>query len=113
MNKVTIIANNGKTKTFKTKGNFDVPFNALAPKIKSYYFKKKDLDFINEKLNKMGCTAYNARVFVLGGHFTQIIQNKMDGRSTTAKILPYFHWDDAYQFMMDNATQEDINNYLK
>lgn len=113
MNKVTIIASNGKTKVYKTKGNFDVPFNALAPTIKStYFFKQKDLDYINTKLNKMGCTAYNARIFVIGGRNAQIISSKMDGRSNLAKVLPYFHWDDAYQFMMDNSTQDDISAWL-
>lgn len=113
MNKVTIIASNGKTKVYKTKSNFNIPFNALAPTIKStYFFKQKDLDYINTNLTKMGCTAYDARIFVIGGRNAQIISTKMDGRCGLAKVLSYFHWDDAYQFMMDNATQNDISEWL-
>lgn len=114
MNKVTIIASNGKKKVYKTKGNFDVPFTALAPTIKStYFFKQKDLDFINNNLTKMGCTAYDAKLFVIGGRETQITSTRLDGRNTYTKTLPYFHWDDAYQFMMDNATLCEIVMWLK
>lgn len=104
MNKVTIVANNGNKKVYKTKGNFNLPFNSLAPTIKStYYFKQKDLDYINNNLIKMGCTAYDAKLFVIGGKETQITSTPIDGRRTYAKTLTYFNWDDAYQFMMDNA----------
>lgn len=114
MNKVTIIASNGNKKVYKTKGNFDVPFTALAPTIKStYFFKQKDLDYINNNLTKMGCTAYDARVFVIGGREAQITSTRLDGRTEYAKTLPYFHWDDAYQFMMDNATSYEIGEWLK
>lgn len=113
MNKVTIIASNGCKKVFKTKGDFDVLFTALAPSIKSaYFFKQKDLDYINNSLTKIGCTAYDARVFVIGGRRTQITSTRLDGRSKKAKTLPYFHWDYAYQFMMDNSTQNDVCDWL-
>lgn len=114
MNKVTIVASNGHKKVFKTKGNFDVPFTTLAQSIKSnYFFKRKDLDYINNNLVKLGCTAYDARVFVIGGRATQITSAHADGRNAYVKTLPYFHWDDAYQFMMDNATQDDVSNWLE
>lgn len=115
MLKVTIIASNGKIKLCKTRGNFDVPFNALAPSIKesTYYFKQRDLDFIKKELIKKGITAYDTKQFVIGGKNAVVYSEPMDGRTTLAKILPYIHWDDVYQFMMDNATQEDINEWLK
>lgn len=115
MNKVIITAANGKTKLYKTKGNFDVPFNTLAPSIKesTYYFKQTDLDFINNTLIPKGLTAKDAKVFVIGGKDTQIYSVPMDGRSKLSKALPYFHWDDAYQFMMDNSTQENVTEWLK
>lgn len=114
MNKVTIIANNGNKKVYKTKSNFDVPFNSLAPSIKStYFFKQKDLNYINNNLTKMGCTAYDAKIFVIGGRNTQITATQIDRRNAHAKTLPYFHWDDAYQFMMDNATTREIDAWLK
>lgn len=115
MVKVTIIASNGKAKTYKTRGNFDVPFNALAPSIKksTYYFKQKDLDFINKELIKKGITAYDAKQFVIGGKNAVVYSTPMDGRTKLAKTLHYLHWDGVYQFMMDNATQEDINEWLK
>lgn len=112
--KVTITASNGKTKTWKTKGNFDDPFSTLAPSIKSnYFFKQKDLDYINKELVPMGCSAYDARVFIIGGRNSQITPSKIDGRSNLAKTLPYFNWYNAYQFIMDNATQKDITEWLE
>lgn len=112
--KVVVTASNGKTKTWKTKGNFDVPFNSLAPSIKSnYFFKQRDLDFINKELVPMGCSAYDARIFIIGGRNSQITSTKIDGRSNLGKTLPFFHWDNTYQFIMDNATQEDVNEWLK
>lgn len=112
--KVVITASNGKTKMWKTKGNFDEPFNSLAPSVKSnYFFKQKDLEYINKELVPMGCSAHDARIFVIGGRNSQINSTKMDGRSNLAKVLPYFNWSDAYQFIMDNATQEDITEWLK
>lgn len=112
--KVIVTASNGKTKVYKTKGNFDNLFNSLAPSIKSnYFFKQKDLAYINDELVPMGATAYDARVFVIGGQNSQITSTPMDGRSNLARVLPYFHWDDAYQFIMDNATQEDVNGWLQ
>lgn len=115
MVKVVVTASNGKTKVYKTKGNFDVPFNALAPSIKdsTYFFKKNDLEFIHNTLVPKGCTAYDAKLFVIGGKNAQVNTFKMDGRSGLAKTLPYLHWDDVYQFMMDNATQTDVNEWLK
>lgn len=112
--KVTITASNGKTKVYKTKGNFNVLFNSLAPSIKSnYFFKQRDLAYINDELVPIGATAYDTRVFVIGGKNSQITSIPMDGRSNVARVLPYFHWDDAYQFIMDNATQEDVNEWLQ
>ena len=112
--KVVITASNGKTKLYKTKGNFDVPFNSLAPSIKSnYFFKQRDLEYINKELIPMGCSANDARIFVIGGRNSRINSTKIDGRSNLAKTLPYFHWDDAYQFIMDNATQEDTTEWLR
>lgn len=112
--KVVITASNGKTKMWKTKGNFDEPFNSLAPSVKSnYFFKQKDLEYINKELVPMGCSAYDARIFVIGGKNSQINSTKMDGRSNLGKVLPYFNWSDAYQFIMDNATQEDITEWLR
>lgn len=115
MVKVIVVASNGKTKLYKTRGNFDVLFNALAPSIKesTYYFKQKDLDFIKKELIKKGITAYDAKTFVLGGRNSVVYSVPMDGRTKLAKTLPYLHWDGVYQFMMDNATQEDINEWLK
>lgn len=114
MNKITLCANNGNKKVYKTKGNFDVPFNALAPSIKNtYFFKQKDLDYINDNLVKMGCTAYDAKIYVIGGRESSITSSKVDGRDKYIKTLPYFHWDDAYQFMMDNATPCEVGAWLK
>lgn len=115
MVKVIVTAANGKTKLYKTKGNFDVPFNALAPSIKNstYYFKKNDLEFINKELVPKGCTAYDARVFVIGGKNSNISSVPMDGRTKIAKTLPYLHWDDVYNFLMDNSTQNDVNEWLR
>jgi hypothetical protein len=110
MNKVTIIAENGNTKTYKTKGNFDVPFSALAPSIKTtYFFTQRDLDYINNKLNKLGCTTYDARIFVIGGRNSQFISNKVDARKADIKTLPYLHWDNVYQFLIDNAILKNIS----
>lgn len=112
--KVVITASNGKSKMFKTKGNFDVPFNSLASSVKSnYFFKQKDLEYINCELVPIGASAYDARIFVIGGRNSQIISTPMDGRSNLGRVLPYFNWSDAYQFIMDNATQEDINEWLR
>lgn len=114
MVKVIVTASNGKTKLYKTKGNFDVPFNALAPSIKcAYFFKKKDLEFIENTLVPKGCTAYDAKLFVIGGKNSSVYSVPMDGRTKLAKTLPYLHWDDVYQFMMDNATPTDVNEWLK
>jgi hypothetical protein len=114
MNKVTIIASNGIKKVFKAKGAFDVLFTALAPTIRStYFFKQKDLDYINNNLTKICFTAYDARVFVIGGRNAQITSLRFDGRTKESKTLPYFHWDYAYQFMMDNATAEDVSDWLR
>lgn len=110
MNKITIFAANGKVKSYKTKGNFDVRFNALAPSIRSnYFFKQADLDYINNELVPLGISAYEARIFVIGGKDSSFGVEEIDGRNKTIKKLPYFHWDDAYQFIMDNATQNDVN----
>lgn len=112
--KVVITASNGKTKMFKTRGNFDTPFNSLAPSVKSnYFFKQKDLEYINSELVPMGASTYDARIFVIGGRNSQIISTPMDGRSNLGKVLPYFNWSDAYQFIMDNATQEDVSEWLR
>lgn len=114
MNKVTIFAANGKTKAYKTKGNFDVRFIALEPSIRSsYFFKQNDLDFINNELVPLGISAYEARTFVIGGKNSSFGVEKIDGRNKSVRTLPYFHWDDAYQFIMDNATQNDVNQWLR
>lgn len=115
MVKVIVTASNGKTKLYKTKGNFDVPFNALAPSIKdsTYFFRKKDLEFIENTLVPKGCTAYDAKQFVIGGKNSSVYSVPMDGRTKLAKTLPYLQWDDVYQFMMDNATPTDVNEWLK
>lgn len=60
----------------------------------------------------MGASAYDARIFVIGGRNSQIISTPMDGRSNLGRVLSYFNWSDAYQFIMDNATQEDISEWL-
>ena len=113
MYKVVITASNGKTKMFKTRGNFDIHFNSLAPSVKSNYFsKQKDLEYINSELVPMGASAYDARIFVIGGRNSQIISTPMDGRSNLGRVLSYFNWSDAYQFIMDNATQEDVSEWL-
>lgn len=114
MNKVTIIAANGKTKAYKTKGNFDVRFNVLAPSIRSsYFFKQTDLDFINNELVPLGISAYEARIFVIGGKNSTFGVEEIDGRNKSLRTLPYLHWDDAYQFIMDNSTQGDVNQWLR
>lgn len=115
MIRVIVTASNGKTKSYKTNGYFDVPFNALAPSIKgsTYFFKKKDLEYIHSTLVPKGCTACDAKQFIIGGKNTQIYYVPIDRRKKLAKVLPYLHWDNVYQFMMDNATQTDVNEWLE
>lgn len=114
MVKVVVTASNGNTMEYKTKGNFDIPFNALAQSIKdsTYFFSKKNLDYIKTNLVPIGVTAYDARIFIIGGRNSQVITTKVDGRNKAIKTLPYLHWDDVYQFIMDNSTQEDIKDYF-
>lgn len=111
--KVVITASNGKTKTYKVKGNFDVYFNSLEPSVKTnYILKQKDLDYINNELIPQGISAYEARIFVVGGRNSTIVSTPMDGRSGLAKTLDDFNWGKAYQFIMTNATQDDVKNYF-
>lgn len=115
MNKVILTAANGKSKQYKTKGNFNVPFNVLANSIKNstYFFKKSDLEFMRNTLIPIGLTAKDAKIFVMGGYKSDIYSVPLDEKNKQNKALPYFHWDNAYQFMMDNATQEDVTEWLK
>lgn len=105
MNKVILTAPNGKTTIFKTKGDYNIPFNALAPSIKQpdKFFSQKDLTFIEDNLIKMGMTAKDALQFIAKGKTIPIIYSvPIDGRKTPNKSLPYFAWDIAYQFVKDN-----------
>lgn len=102
MNKVILTAPNNKTMIFKTKGNYNISFNALAPSVKQpdKFFSQKDLSYIENNLIKMGMSAKDALQFIAKGSY--IYSVPMDGRKKQNKTLPYFAWDIAYQFIKDN-----------
>lgn len=102
MNKVILTAPNGKTTIFKTKGDYNIPFNALAPSVKQpdKFFSQRDLTYIEDNLIKMGMSAKDALQFIAKGSY--IYSVPIDGRKTPNKSLPYFAWDIAYQFVKDN-----------
>ena len=101
MNKVILTAPNGKVYITKTKYDINDSFYSLAPSIKdsNRFFKEKDLKFIKETLmDGMQFIAQGSRIYTI----------PMDGRTTEAKKLSYFAWDNAYQFIKDNKDTPDI-----
>ena len=100
MEKVIISAPNGKSIVYKSRGNYNIPFNALAPTVKEKFFKKTDLDYMEKNLVKQGFTADNATVYVAVGDC--IYSVPMDGRKKESRKLEYFSWDKAYQFIKEN-----------
>ena len=103
MYKVILTAPNGKVYVTKTRYVINDSFNFLAPSIKdSNRFKKeKDLKFNKETLMPKGrVTAIDAMQFIAQG--SRIYTVPMDGRTSQAKKLSYFAWNNAYQFIKDN-----------
>ena len=108
MNKVILTAPNGKVYITKTKYDINDSFYSLAPSIKdsNRFFKEKDLKFIKETLMPKGrVTAIDGMQFIAQG--SRIYTVPMDGRTTQAKKLSYFTWDNAYQFLKDNKDTPD------
>ena len=108
MYKVILTAPNGKVYITKTRYVINDSFNFLAPSIKdsNRFFNEKDLKFIKETLMPKGrVTAIDAMQFIARG--SRIYTVPMDGRTTDAKKLSYFAWDDAYQFIKDNKDTPD------
>ena len=112
MKLVILRASNGKIRKYKTKENFNVLFKDLKGEIfhSNYFFKTQDFFIIENKLQNEGLTALDAMRFVLGGLHSDIFQ-----RDTNKSLdkLPYFHWDNAYQFINDNATEEDFYEWMR
>ena len=108
MNKVILTAPNGKVYITKTKYDINDSFHSLAPSINdsNRFFNEKDLKFIKETLMPKGrVTAIDAMQFIAQG--SRIYTVPMDGRTTQAKKLSYFTWDNAYQFIKDNKDTTD------
>lgn len=103
MKKVIITVPNGKSIVYKTRENYNIPFNALAPNVKEKFFKKTDLDYIEENLVRQGFTADNAKTYIAVGAY--IYSVPMDGRKKEARKLGDFSWDKAYQFIKDNKDE--------
>ena len=109
MNKVILTAPNGKVYITKTKYDINDSFYSLAPSIKDSngFFNEKDLKFIKETLMPKGrVTAIDGMQFIAQG--SRIYTVPMDGRTTQAKKLSYFTWDNAYQFIKDNKDTADM-----
>ena len=103
MRKVILTAPNKKRYITKTPYTINDTFMSLAPSIRdtNKFFSENDLSFIKNELVPTGLvTAIDAMQFI--GRGATIFTMPLDGRKREAKVLEYFAWDKAYQFIKDN-----------